>query len=89
MRPLSDKLIEASEWGIHMPVELRDWLEEAAAIIKRYEDAPVATFRWDWASDTLAAGVVEEKNPSPEQLENFKAIQDRARVRILLDTEGG
>jgi hypothetical protein len=57
-------------------------------LAKRYEDAPVATFRWDWASDTLASGVVEEKNPSPEQLEKFKAIQDKVRVRILLDTEG-
>jgi hypothetical protein len=77
MRPLSDKLIEASEWGIHMPVELRDWLEEAAAIIKRYEDAPVGRLV------CTSRGFMAE----PEDMNDHR-FWSAGRVRILLDTEG-
>jgi hypothetical protein len=79
MRPLSERVFEAAHGPAANYEGLTDLLEEAAAILKRYEDAPVGFVMGQGLLTGGAAAIVQMERP-----EDVKG----QRVRILLDTEG-
>ena len=57
--------------------------DEAAALVRRVEEAPVADLKWDWFSANLAQGIIRIDKPSTERMEAVRKILNNVRVRIV------
>jgi hypothetical protein len=91
MKPFSERLLDLLNDGDierAMTHEDEDCIREAAALAKRYEDAPVAELYHQRFERTQYYGELYAEDLPEGWTGPYIAIDNGQRVRILLDTEG-